>query len=30
MIKIKFALFWSSNLEGYGFNGNTAAILYLT
>ena len=30
MIKAKQAFFWSSNLKGYGFHGNTAAILFLT
>ena len=29
MIKGKQALFWSSNLEGYGFHDNKATILYL-
>ena len=30
MIKAKQAFFWSSNLEGYGFHGNKATILFLT
>ena len=30
MIKAEQAFFWSSNLEGYGFYGNKATILFLT
>ena len=30
MNKAKQVFFWSSNLEGYGFHGNIATILYLT
>ena len=30
MIKAKQAFYVSSNLEGYGFHGNKAAILFLT
>ena len=29
MIKAKQVFFWSFNLEGYGFYGNKATILYL-
>ena len=30
MIKVKQALFWSSNLKGYSFHGNKVTTLYLT
>ena len=29
MIKAEQPFFWSFNLEGYGFHGNKATILYL-